>query len=218
MITLPRLLTPRRTRRGPAPPSAPIKAPKCVHPPHPSISGISRECPSVSSDPPALDSRRRSDGLTYPFTDLFTFTSSPLQHPCGADKYVAREEYKTCALTETAIMAFDAYKTAEHVVPCPSAVCETKCTASGAASGFHCFNTSVLMDSTALEANERGLAMGCLGSHPMGNMGMHMAGAGHGDCLVGHNHNDYMATGGAATSFSSVVVAIVVALAAFALA
>ena len=115
-------------------------------------------------------------------------------------------------------MAFDAYKTAEHVVPCPSAVCETKCTASGAASGFHCFNTSVLMDSTALEANERGLAMGCLGSHPMGNMGMHMAGAGHGDCLVGHNHNDYMATGGAATSFSSVVVAIVVALAAFALA
>ena len=70
MITLPRLLTPRRTRRGPAPPSAPIKAPKCVHPPHPSISGISRECPSVSSDPPALDSRRRSDGLTYPFTDL----------------------------------------------------------------------------------------------------------------------------------------------------
>ena len=70
----------------------------------------------------------------------------------------------------------------------------------------------------ALEANERGLAMGCLGSHPMGNMGMHMAGAAHGDCLVGHNHNDYMATGGAATSFSSVVVALVVALAAFALA
>ena len=60
--------------------------------------------------------------------------------------------------------------------------------------------------------------MGCLGSHPMDNMGMHMAGAAHGDCLVGHNHNDYMATGGAATSFSSVVVAVVVALAAFALA
>ena len=129
MITLPRLLTPRRTRRGPAPPSAPIKAPKSVHPL--SISGISRECPSVSSDPPALDSRRRSDGLTYPFTDLFTFPSSPLQHPCGADKYVAMENYKTCALTETAIMAVDEYKTAEHVVACPSAVCETKCTASG---------------------------------------------------------------------------------------
>jgi hypothetical protein len=90
-------------------------------------------------------------------------------------------------------MAVDEYKTAEHVVACPSAVCETKCTASGATSGFHCFNTSVLMDQTAEEANERALAMGCVGSHRMGNMSM--AGATHGDCLAGHNHNDSMATG-----------------------
>lgn len=144
------------------------------------------------------------------------FLPRPAQHPCGAGNYVAREPYKTCALTQTAIMAVDEYKTAEHVVACPSAVCETKCTASGAASGFHCFNTSVLMDHTAEEANERALAMGCVGSHRMGNMSM--AGATHGDCLKGHNHNDYMATAGAPTTFKSVVVAVVVALAAIALA
>lgn len=144
------------------------------------------------------------------------FPPRPAQHPCGAGKYVAKEQYKTCALTQTAIMGVDAYKTAEHVVACPSAVCATKCTASGAASGFHCFNTSVLMDSTAAEANERALAMGCVGNHGMGSN--FMAGETHGDCLVGHNHNDYMATAGAATTFESVVVAVVVALAATALA
>ena len=47
---------------------------------------------------------------------------------------------------------------------------------------------------------------------------MSMAGETHGDCLKGHNHNDYMATAGAATTFESVVVAVVVALAATALA
>ena len=109
-------------------------------------------------------------------------------------------------------MGVDAYTTAEHVVACPSAVCATKCNASG----FHCFNNTVLMDSTAEEANERALAMGCVGNHGMGSN--FMAGETHGDCLVGHNHNDYMATAGAATTFESVVVAFVVALAATALA
>ena len=178
-----------------------------------------------------MDPRRRPEGRTSRVPDVISvsdkadatvvnpeplFQPRPAQHPCGADKYVAKEQYKTCALTQTAIMEVDAYKTAEHVVACPSAVCSTKCTASGAAAGFHCFNTSVLMDHTAEEANERALAMGCVGSHRMGNMSM--AGATHGDCLAGHNHNDYMATAGAATTFESVLVAVVVALAATALA
>ena len=77
MITLPRLLTPRRTRRGPAPPSAPIKAPKSVHPF--SISGILRECPSVSSDPPrwipgAAPMDLRTPSLTF---------SLSLRRPCS---------------------------------------------------------------------------------------------------------------------------------------
>ena len=113
-------------------------------------------------------------------------------------------------------MAVDDYKTAEHVVACPSAVCATKCTDSGAAAGFHCFNTSMLMDSTAEAANERALAMGCVGNHGMNSM--FMAGEKHGDCLKGHNHNDYMATGAALSTINSVVVAVVVALAAVALA
>ena len=94
-------------------------------------------------------------------------------------------------------MNVSAYATATHVVPCPSDVCEEKCTAEGATSDglFNCFNTSVTKDMTAAAANHRALAMGCVGNHAMNmssGMTMYMVGVDHGDCPAGsvHFHDD----------------------------
>lgn len=117
---------------------------------------------------------------------------SRTQHPCGADEYVASDEYSTCNLTLANIMNVSAYATATHVVPCPSDVCEEKCTAEGATSDglFNCFNTSITTDATAAEANHRALAMGCVGNHAMNMSGTtkYMVGAEHGTCEAGYVH------------------------------
>ena len=114
---------------------------------------------------------------------------SRTQHPCGADEYVASDEYSTCNLTLANIMNVSAYATATHVVPCPSDVCEEKCTAEGATSdGFNCFNTSVRM--RPRRANHRALAMGYVGNHAMNMSGTtkYMVGAEHGTCEAGYVH------------------------------
>ena len=149
---------------------------------------------------------------------------SRTQHPCGADEYVASDEYSTCDLTLANIMNVSAYATATHVVPCPSDVCEEKCTAEGATSDglFNCFNTSITTDATAAAANHRALAMGCVGNHAMNMSGTtkYMVGAAHGTCEAGYvhfhdddhddDHDDHSAA--ARTTFAA---ALVVALALF---
>ena len=99
----------------------------------------------------------------------------------------AGADYSTCALTLSSIMGNADYALTTHAVPCPTDVCVAKCNATGEATGFQCYNTSVLMDPTQDAANNRGLAMGCPGSHGMNNT-MFMAGRAHGDCEAGHVH------------------------------
>ena len=96
-------------------------------------------------------------------------------------------DYSTCELTFSSIQGNANYNLTTHAVPCPSDVCVAKCNATGAATGFQCYNTSVTMDATQDAANNRGLAMGCPGSHGMNNT-MFMAGKAHGDCEAGHVH------------------------------
>ena len=96
-------------------------------------------------------------------------------------------DYSTCELTLSSIQGNANYNLTTHAVPCPSDVCVAKCNATGAATGFQCYNTSVTMDATQDAANNRGLAMGCPGSHGMNNT-MFMAGKAHGDCEAGHVH------------------------------
>ena len=96
-------------------------------------------------------------------------------------------DYSTCELTLSSIQGNANYTLTTHAVPCPSDVCVAKCNATGAATGFQCYNTSVTMDATQDAANNRGLAMGCPGSHGMNNT-MFMAGKAHGDCEAGHVH------------------------------
>ena len=130
--------------------------------------------------------------IVHPFAYPVNPKPQTLQHPCGADEYVTMEEnaganYSTCVLTLTSIQGKADYALATHAVPCPSDVCVAKCNATGAATGFQCYNTSVTMDATQDAANNRGLAMGCPGSHGMNNT-MFMAGKAHGDCEAGHVH------------------------------
>ena len=96
----------------------------------------------------------------------------------------AGADYSTCALTLSSIMGNADYALTTHAVPCPTDVCVAKCNATGEATGFQCYNTSVLMDATQDAANNRGLAMGCPGSHGMN--ATFMAGKAHGDCEAGH--------------------------------
>ena len=110
------------------------------------------------------------------------------------------------------------YATATHVVPCPSDVCEAQCssTADGATNGvFNCFNTSVTMDSTALAANHRGLAVGCPGNHSMPNTAMFMRGDEHGTCEAGsvHFHDDESAAARATFAAAALVLALALAAA-----
>ena len=99
----------------------------------------------------------------------------------------AGADYSTCELTLSSIQGNANYNLTTHAVPCPSDVCVAKCNATGAATGFQCYNTSVTLDATQDAANNRGLAMGCPGSHGMNNT-MFMAGKAHGDCEAGHVH------------------------------
>jgi len=119
-------------------------------------------------------------------------------------------------------MGVSAYATATHVVPCPSDVCEEKCTAEGTTWSdglFNCFNTSITMDATAAAANHRALAMGCVGNHAMNMSGMtkYMAGAAHGTCEAGyvHFHDDDHDDHSAAARATFAAAALVVALALF---
>ena len=96
-------------------------------------------------------------------------------------------DYSTCELTLSSIQGNANYNLTTHAVPCPTDVCVAKCNATGEATGFQCYNTSVTMDATQDAANNRGLAMGCPGSHGMNNT-MFMAGKAHGDCEAGHVH------------------------------
>ena len=131
------------------------------------------------------------------------------------------DDYSTCNLTKTNIMDVAGYATATHVVPCPSDVCEAQCnsTADGASNGvFNCFNTSVTMDSTALAANHRGLAVGCPGNHSMTGTGNFMRGDEHGACEAGsvHFHDDDHDDESAAAraTFAAAALALALALAA----
>ena len=138
---------------------------------------------------------------------------------------MASDDYSTCNLTLANIRNVAAYDTATHVVPCPSDVCADKCTAEGATSDglFNCFNTSVTTDATALAANHRALAMGCVGNHAMNMSGMtnYMVGVNHGDCPAGsvhfhdddhddHDHDDHDHSAAARATFAAA--ALVVAL------
>ena len=130
--------------------------------------------------------------IVHPFANPVNPKPQTLQHPCGADEYVTMEEnagadYSTCALTLSSIQGNANYNLTTHAVPCPTDVCVAKCNATGEATGFQCYNTSVTMDATQDAANNRGLAMGCPGSHGMNNT-MFMAGKAHGDCEAGHVH------------------------------
>ena len=108
----------------------------------------------------------------------------------------AGANYSTCVLTLTSIQGKADYALATHAVPCPSDVCVAKCNATGAATGFQCYNTSVTMDATQDAANNRGLAMGCPGSHgtsvqmdaTQDAANAFMAGKLHGECEAGHVH------------------------------
>ena len=131
------------------------------------------------------------------------------------------DDYSTCNLTKTNIMDVAGYATATHVVPCPSDVCEAQCntTADGASNGvFNCFNTSVTMDSTALAANHRGLAVGCPGNHSMTETGnfmhavTHTAPARRGPCISDDDHDDESAA--ARATFAAAALALALALAA----
>jgi hypothetical protein len=125
-------------------------------------------------------------------------------HPCGAGKFVPSELYSTCNLTKTNIMDIAKYATATHVVPCPIDVCAVKCAVTGAnADEFKCFNTSVLLDMSSTTANERALAMGCLGNHYMNDTEMYMAGENHGACEAGYVHYHEEAASSDASRFTA---------------
>ena len=140
---------------------------------------------------------------------------------------MASDELSTCTLTQEHIMDVDDHATPTHVVPCPSDVCELKCTAEGATADgdFTCFNTTLTMEDTAAEANHRALAMGCEGSHEMPN-GKWMIGGDHGSCEAGsvhfhdegddhdHDDHDHSAATHPRATFAAVALVLALALAA----
>lgn len=150
----------------------------------------------------------------------------PTQHPCGTGEYAEPEDandldFSNCAKSFNAIMKNINYTTATHVVPCPTDVCVSKCATLGEATNgtFQCFNASTLMSATEDLANNRGLAMGCPGSHYMSDMAAYMAGHGMGDCEASHvhfAHEDH--DDSAAYAISSVVAVVSTVALAFALA
>ena len=150
----------------------------------------------------------------------------PTQHPCGTGEYAEPEElddldFSTCAKSFDVIIGNIDYETATHVVPCPTDVCFSECEALGEATTgtFQCFNASTLMSATEALANNRGLAMGCPGSHYMSDMAAYMAGHGMGDCKASHvhfAHEDH--DDSAAYAVSSVVAVVSTVALAFALA
>jgi len=68
-------------------------------------------------------------------------------------------------------------------VACPDAACATFCSAEvtdTTGGTFHCYNRTNMMAATAVLANDKAVAFGCFGNHPMGSM--FMAGATHTAC------------------------------------
>lgn len=165
----------------------------------------------------------RARSLTSALLSFF----HPTQHPCGTGEYAEPEDtndldFSDCAKSFDVIMGNINYRTATHVVPCPTDVCVSECASLGEATTgtFQCFNASTLMSANESLANNRGLAMGCPGSHNMSNMAGYMAGHDMGDCEASHvhfaHHEDH--DDSAAYAVSSVVAVVSTFALAFALA